>query len=166
VARHDGRGARKRDSLAAELRLAFGQHCREARIKRDLSQQEVATLSGRSQADIAKIENGQQNITLETMMRILRVVDREGARRVRGDLKARLGRSMRAARAEAGLSQAQVAERAGVRTQYIALIETGTANVKLETVATMAGAVGQDPNRLLGGVFNRRTPGGGPPGRS
>jgi transcriptional regulator with XRE-family HTH domain len=158
VAKSDGREAREPGPLAEKLRAAFGLHCREARIKRGLSQQEVAALSGIGQAIIAKTERGQKNITLETMMRILRVVDRELARRLKGDLKARFGENMRTARIEAELSQAQLADRAGVRPQYISLIETGTANVKLETVATMARAVGQDPNRLLGGVFDRQAP--------
>ena len=89
-------------------------------------------------------------------MRILRVVDRELARRLKGDLKARFGENVRAARSDAGLSQAQLSERAGVSRQSISLIETGSANVKLETVAAMARAVGQDPNQLLEGVFGTR----------
>ena len=38
------------------------------------------------------------------------------------------------------------------------IISYRQANVKLETVATMARAVGQDPNRLLEGVFDTRAP--------
>jgi transcriptional regulator with XRE-family HTH domain len=92
------------------------------------------------------------------MMRFLRVVDRALARRLRGDLKVRFAENLRAARTSAGWSQTQLSERAGVRSQYISLIETGTANLKLETVARMARAVGQDPNRLLAGVFDTRAP--------
>jgi transcriptional regulator with XRE-family HTH domain len=114
------------------------------------------------QAIIAKTERGQKNITLETMMRILRVVDRAFARRLKGDLKARFGENVRTARTEAGLSQAQLAERAGVRRAYISRIETGNGNVKLETVATISRAVGQDPNQLLGGVFDTRSTSGDP----
>ena len=158
MAKTDRRETRESDSLAEELRVAFGQRCREARIKRGLSQQEVAAVSGITQANIAKIERGQKNITLDTMMRFLRVVDRALARRLRGDLKTRFAESLRAARSAAGWSQTQLSERAGVRSQYISLIETGKANVKLETVARMARAVGQDPNRLLEGVFDTRAP--------
>ena len=156
MAKTDRRETREADLLSEELRVAFGRHCREARIKRGLSQQEVAALSGISQSNITIIEHGQKNITLETLMRILRVVDRELARRLKGDLKARFGENVRAARSDAGLSQAQLSERAGVSRQSISLIETGSANVKLETVAAMARAVGQDPNQLLEGVFGTR----------
>jgi transcriptional regulator with XRE-family HTH domain len=114
------------------------------------------------QAIIAKTERGQKNITLETMMRILRVVDRAFARRLKGDLKARFGENVRTARTEAGLSQAQLAELAGVRRAFISRIETGNGNVKLETVATISRAVGQNPNRLLGGVFDTRSTSEGP----
>ena len=93
-------------------------------------------------------------------MRILRVVDRDLVRRLKGDLKARFGENVRAARADAGLSQAQLSERAGVPRQYISRIESGAANVKLETVATIARAIGQDPNQLLEGVFDTRARGG------
>ncbi|HEY3835469.1 MAG TPA: helix-turn-helix transcriptional regulator [Bryobacteraceae bacterium] len=162
MAKADRRETRESDILSGELRAAFGRHCREARIKRGLSQQEVAAVSGMGQAIIAKTERGQKNITLETMMRILRVVDRAFARRLKGDLKARFGTNVRTARTEAGLSQAQLAERAGVRRAYISRIETGNGNVKLETVATISRAVGQDPNQLLGGVFDTRSTSGDP----
>jgi len=163
VAKTDRRETPESVPLSEGLRVAFGQHCREARSKRGLSQHEVAAVSGITQANIAKIERGQKNITLEAMMRFLRVVDRALARRLRGNLKARFAENLRAARAAAGLSQTQLSERAGVPSQYVSLIESGKANLKLETVATMARAVGQDPNRLLEGVFDTRAPEKGEP---
>ncbi len=153
MAKSDGHGAREQASVAEELRALFGQHCKEARIKRRLLQQEVAALSGIAQSDIARIEGGQKNITLDTIMRIMRVVDREFARRVRSDLNARFGENLLAARKQLGLSQARLAERAGVRTQYISRIEIGNANVTLEMVAKVARAIGQNPDQLLEGAL-------------
>ena len=98
-------------------------------------------------------------------MRFLRVVDRALARRLRGDLKARFAENLRSARTAAGWSQTQLSERAGVPSQYISLIESGKANLKLETVATMARAVGQDPNGLLEGFRNARARRSRPPRR-
>ena len=89
-------------------------------------------------------------------MRIIRVVDRGLARQLKGDLKARFGENMRAARATAGLSQAELSRRTGVQQRYISRIESGRANVTLEMVATLAVAVGEDPNRLLDGVIGER----------
>ena len=163
MAKTDRRETRESDPRSEELRVAFGRRCREARINKGLSQHEVAAVSGITQANIAKIERGQKNITLETMMRFLRVVDRALARRLRGDLKARFAENLRSARTAAGWSQTQLSERAGVPSQYISLIESGKANLKLETVATMARAVGQDPNRLLEGVFDTHAPDEGEP---
>ena len=125
-------------------------------MERRLLQQEVAALSGIAQSDIARIEAGQKNITLDRIMRILRVVDREFARRVRPDLNARFAENVQAARKEMGLSQAKVAERAGVRTQYISRIEIGAANVTLEMVAKVASAIEKDPNQLLEGALGGR----------
>jgi transcriptional regulator with XRE-family HTH domain len=156
VAKNEGRGARESAKLAEELRELFGQHCKEARTERRLLQQEVAALSGIAQSDIARIEGGQKNVTLDTIMRIMRVVDREFARRVRSDLNERFGENVRASRTQMGLSQAKLAERAGVRTQYISRIEIGNANVTLEMVAKVALAMGQDPNQLLEGVVGGR----------
>jgi transcriptional regulator with XRE-family HTH domain len=156
VAKSDGRVAREPGPLSEELRAVFGRHCRNARVNRGLSQLEVAALSGIGQANIAKIENGQNNITLETITRIIRVVDRGLARQFKGDLKARFGANMRAARATAGLTQAELSRRTGVQQRYISRIESGRANVTLEMVATLAVAVGEDPNRLLDGVIGER----------
>ena len=142
--------------LSAELRDVFGRHCREARIKRGLSQQEVAALSGIAQANIAKIEHGLNNVTLETMMRVIRVVDRELARRIKADPKVRFGENVRSARSKAGLTQAEVAARADVRKQYISLVETGKVNATLEMVAALALAVDEDPDTLLDGIIGAR----------
>jgi transcriptional regulator with XRE-family HTH domain len=156
VAKSDGRVARDPGPLSEELRTVFGRNCRTARANRGLSQQEVAALSGIAQANIAKIENGQNNVTLETIMRIVRVVDRGLARRLKGDLNARFGENIRDARATAGLSQAELSRRTGVQKHYISRIESGTANVTLEMVATLAMAVGEDPNWLLDGAIGER----------
>jgi transcriptional regulator with XRE-family HTH domain len=106
VAKTDRRETREAGSLTEEeLRAAFGRRSREARIKKGLSQHEVASVSGITQANIAKIERGQKNITLQTMMRLLRVVARALARRLRGDLKVQFAENLRAARTAAGWSQ-------------------------------------------------------------
>ena len=131
-------------------------------MQRRLLQQEVAVLSGIAQSDIARIEGGQKNVTLDTIMRIMRVVDREFARRVRSDLNERFGENVRASRMQMGLSQAKLADRAGVRPQYISRIEIGNANVTLEMVAKVAWAMGRDPNQLLEGALGGLPNGDGP----
>jgi DNA adenine methylase len=65
--------------LSADLRVTFGENCWAARIKNGLSQQEVAAATGIPQARIAQIEHGRVNVTLETIARIARVLNREPA---------------------------------------------------------------------------------------
>jgi DNA adenine methylase len=77
VAKRDGPEARESAPLSEELRAVFGRNCRDARIKKGLSQQEVAASTGIAQARIAQIELGKVNVTMETMMRISRVVDHD-----------------------------------------------------------------------------------------
>jgi len=53
---------------------SIGAKIRESRIKLDMSQKELAGLSGIRQPDISKIEEGKKNITLETLIRICKIV--------------------------------------------------------------------------------------------
>jgi transcriptional regulator with XRE-family HTH domain len=52
-----------------------------------------------------------------------------------------LGRAVRAARAEAGLTQSGLAVRAGVRRELVGLLERGEANPSFTTVARLAAAL-------------------------
>jgi DNA-binding XRE family transcriptional regulator len=61
--------------LSAEIRKVFGKNCKEARIRKGLSQQEIAATTGIAQSRVAQIELGRVNVTLETVMRIARYVD-------------------------------------------------------------------------------------------
>lgn len=65
-------------------------------------------------------------------------------------------RNLRAAREEAGLSRARLAEAADVSERHIWLIETTALNVTLETVATLAKNLGKTPLELLVSPSPRR----------
>lgn len=77
MAKSDGGEAREPGPLSEEVRAVFGKNCRDARFKKGLSQQEVAAATGIAQPRLAQIELGKINVTLETMMRIARVVDHD-----------------------------------------------------------------------------------------
>ena len=68
------------------------------------------------------------------------------------DVRRIVGLNIRKHRIASGLSQEELSALAGVKSQFISLIETGRANAKLETVVTMAQALGSDPNELLDGI--------------
>lgn len=54
------------------------------------------------------------------------------------DVKHRFGHAIRTRRRELGLSQEELAERAGLHRTYIADIERGERNVSLENIAKLA----------------------------
>jgi transcriptional regulator with XRE-family HTH domain len=59
------------------------------------------------------------------------------------------GEKLKAARLKTGLTQAQLAQGAGLLQQYISLIELGKQNVTLETAEALADVVDRDVRHLL-----------------
>jgi transcriptional regulator with XRE-family HTH domain len=62
-----------------DLQILFGENFRAARLKAGLSQGDVVALSGIKQQTISQIEAGQHNLTLKTMDKLARAVDRNVA---------------------------------------------------------------------------------------
>jgi transcriptional regulator with XRE-family HTH domain len=60
------------------------------------------------------------------------------------DFLSAFGENVRRARIHAGLTQCDVAERTGLKQQYISLIESGTQNVLLTTAAVLTLALGPE----------------------
>ena len=59
------------------------------------------------------------------------------------------GANVKAARLKQGLSQAQLAEQAGLLQQYVSLVELGKQNVTLITAQAIAKVVGRNVNEML-----------------
>ena len=57
------------------LSLKIGRLIREARVSKGLSQNELAVLIKMKQPDISMIEDGEKNITLETLARLCKALD-------------------------------------------------------------------------------------------
>ena len=72
------------------------------------------------------------------------------------DIVALFGVRLKAARIKLGVTQAQLAERAGLVQQYVSLIETGQQNITLTTAQTLADVVHQDLSDMLRGIRPRR----------
>ena len=68
------------------------------------------------------------------------------------DLLAVFAASLKAARIEQGLTQAELAERAGLVQQYISLVEKGKQNVTLTTAQVLARVLRQDVSDMLRGA--------------
>jgi transcriptional regulator with XRE-family HTH domain len=62
------------EETAEQMRALFGANFRQARLKAKLTQVEVAALTGLQQPYISDMENGQQNLTLSTMIILARAV--------------------------------------------------------------------------------------------
>lgn len=72
-----------------------------------------------------------------------------GASGERSELRVHLGRTLREARQEAGLTQAAFAALAGLTQQYVAKIEAGQINPTLATMATVARVLDLDVGDML-----------------
>lgn len=62
-----------------------------------------------------------------------------------------LARNVRRLRAATGLSQEELASRAGLHRTYISSVERGQRNVSLENIFALAGALGCEPCDLIRG---------------
>jgi DNA-binding Xre family transcriptional regulator len=55
--------------------VAIGKIIREARVNRSLSQHDLAIKTRMKQPDISKIEEGKKNITLQTLLRLCKILE-------------------------------------------------------------------------------------------
>lgn len=65
------------------------------------------------------------------------------------DPKKILAENLRRIRRESGLSQEEVAARAGLHRTYVSSVERGLRNVSVENIFALARALGCDPSDLL-----------------
>lgn len=61
-----------------------------------------------------------------------------------------ISRTLRALREQAGLSQQQLAKRAGVSLRYISNVENDSPNVTVDVIEKLAKGLGTPPGELLG----------------
>ncbi len=69
-----------------------------------------------------------------------------------GTVQATFGRRLRELRQRAGLSQEDLAYRAGLHRTYVSDVERGTRNVSLVTVARLAAALRLNASELVEGL--------------
>jgi len=68
------------------------------------------------------------------------------------NFKELFGMRLRALRVGAGFSQEELAHRAGLDRTYVSSCERGRRNLSLESIVTLANALGVKPSELLVGV--------------
>jgi transcriptional regulator with XRE-family HTH domain len=67
----------------------------------------------------------------------------------RQDVKVLFGRRLRQLRLNAGLSQEELADKAGLDRSYVGGVERGERNISLENICKIAAALESPPERLL-----------------
>jgi len=65
---------RIKDKIDTDLYMRLGEELKQARIKRRMSQRDVADVMGVSHVSIARYENGQTRIDMETLDRLCKVL--------------------------------------------------------------------------------------------
>lgn len=69
-------GTAKRDAFENELRLdLLGEAIRDARKKRNLTQQQLGEIVGVQKAQISKIENSMKDARLDTILKVFNALD-------------------------------------------------------------------------------------------
>lgn len=75
--KHIGKpGTEKREAFETELRLdLLGEAIKQARLKRNLTQEELGKLVGVQRAQISKIENSVRDARFETILKVFKALD-------------------------------------------------------------------------------------------
>ena len=69
-------GSESRDQYELELSMdVIGQLIREARIKKNLTQEQLGKLVGVKKAQISKLESNAKNVTLATILRVFKAIN-------------------------------------------------------------------------------------------
>jgi DNA-binding XRE family transcriptional regulator len=70
------RGTQKREAFENELRLdLLGEAIRQARLERNLTQEELGRLVGVQKAQISKLENSLTDARFETIIKVFKALD-------------------------------------------------------------------------------------------
>lgn len=69
-----------------------------------------------------------------------------------GRALAEFGHRIRSTRSAAGLSQEELAHRAGLHRTYVGSVERGERNISLLNILTLATVLGVDPGSLVAGI--------------
>jgi transcriptional regulator with XRE-family HTH domain len=154
----------------SDFQRDFGLALRRVRVRRGLSQADLGVRAGLARAYVSRLETGGANPTLATIERLARAIDQlphqlikdavtYPARRAdavgkywteaAGDLRASLGRVVKAFRIRAYLSQSSFAKIVGISDTHLSTIETGRGNPSLELLRRIGEATSQRPHRFV-----------------
>ncbi|EYS98010.1 DNA-binding protein [Cupriavidus sp. SK-4] len=144
------------------LRQTFAQNLRKYRELRGYTQDALAALIEVDRTAVSRIERLAPNLTLEKVISLGQALDvhpsqlltsasseeHQSIRRYSGvkDVSA----TVRALRTDMKLSQRQLGDKVGLDRNHVSRIETGEANLALDTLERIIEALGADITKVLG----------------
>jgi transcriptional regulator with XRE-family HTH domain len=144
------------------LRQTFAQNLRKYRELRGYTQDALAALIEVDRTAVSRIERLAPNLTLEKVISLGQALDvhpsqlltsasseeHQSIRRYSGvkDVSA----TVRALRTDMKLSQRQLGDKVGLDRNHVSRIETGEANLALDTLERIIKALGADITKVLG----------------
>lgn len=131
------------------VRLQVGTTIRTLREKKGLSVTDLARASGLSPAHISEIERGRTSPSIRTLEKLAQVLDVQTSELVRAVGASGVGAKLKRLRERLGLSQKELAERAGVSYGLIGQIESGRTQSSVTTLSLLANALGVSPCYFL-----------------
>jgi transcriptional regulator with XRE-family HTH domain len=127
--------------------LSPGERVRLLRQEKKLTLTALAEKAGITPSYLSEIERGYANPALATLEQLARALE-VSLDQLWGPLRS-LGERVREVRENLGLSQAEVAERAGVSSGLVGQIERGEVQPSLATLEALAAALGVSPCFLI-----------------
>lgn len=140
---------RTRKHVAAELRLL--------RKIRSLTQAELAAYISIVKTQVSNVESGSETITLHTVDKFPTALLGPLPQRGAWTLEQRVGIRIRNARRARGLTQAELAAKAGTTVRYVQRVERAEVPTTLDQLEPLALVLKFNASQLLDGIVMRRS---------
>lgn len=139
----------KCETEPGQVRLRVGTTVRSLREQKGLTVTELARAAGLSPAHISEIERGLTAPSIRTLEKLAQALGVSPGALVRSVGANGVGEKLRRLRERLGLSQKEVAEKAGVSYGLIGQIESGRTQSSVTTLSLLAEALGVSPCYFL-----------------
>lgn len=137
------------DTAGTQVRARVGSTVRKLREQKGITVTELARASGLSPAHISEIERGRTAPSVRTVEKLARALGVSPGVLVRSVGANGVGEKLRRLRERLGLTQKEVAEKAGVSYGLIGQIESGRTQSSVTTLSLLAEALGVSPCYFL-----------------
>lgn len=119
------------------MQIPTGEDIRAARLKKELTQSELAEKAGVSQPLIARIESSDVDPTVDTLYGIVSALNGSSSEVEQEDVKISMPSVLKEARKRTGYTQGELADAAGVSQPLISRIERQDVNPRSSTLRSL-----------------------------